>query len=356
MHRGRVQLVLVCAAVLASTSASAAQPPPAGPRALGGPTPLAALLRSADVVQPIAVSLAPAASTTVTAPVVVPETLSESGIPGRALAAYRAAADRMGREAAGCRLAWPLLAAIGFVESAHGSVHGAAVQPDGRVTPPVLGPRLDGAGPFALITDSDGGTLDGDAVLDRAVGPMQFIPSSWARHRADGDGDGRADPHDLDDAALAAGRYLCASGRRLDEPAGAIAAVFSYNHSYDYVRVVLTAAARYAGQSPAQWGVDALPAPAPETSPSAAPPPSPVAGATPLPAQPSAEPLQAEPAATPTESGEPQPEPAHQPAPEPTADPSPEPPAEPTPTPEPPPEPEPTQQPAAEPTEAPPGR
>ena len=46
--------------------------------------------------------------------------------------------------------------------------------------------------------------------LDRAVGPMQFLPASWARYGADGNGDGVRDPHQLDDAALAAAAYLCA--------------------------------------------------------------------------------------------------------------------------------------------------
>jgi hypothetical protein len=344
-RRGQVQLVLVCAALLASTSASAAQPAP-GPDPTGGAAIRVALLRSADLVQPVPVTLAPAASTTAVTLPAMPQTLSQDSIPGPALAAYRAASGRIARETPGCRLTWPLLAAIGFVELAHGSVHGASVQPDGRVAPPVLGPRLDGSGAFALIRDSDGGTLDGDPVLDRAVGPMQFLPSSWSRHRADGDGDGRADPHDLDDAALAAAGYLCAGGRRLDQPAGAIAAVFSYNHSYDYVRVVLTAAARYAGQPAAQWGVDALPAPSPSPLVAASPP---LPGVTPLPVQPSLAPTDAEAAPSASAEGhgppEPQPEPAYEPSPEPTAEPEPEPE----------PQPEPTHEPAPQPTETPPG-
>jgi membrane-bound lytic murein transglycosylase B len=208
-----------------------------------------------------------------------------SGIPARVLVAYRAAAARLARDAPGCRLRWELLAGIGRIESDHGRYRGAVVQPDGRVAPPILGPRLDGSGPFAVIRDTDGGRYDGDAEFDRAVGPMQFIPSTWKRWGVDADGDGVDDPQDIDDAALAAGRYLCHSGR-LDQPAGMIKAVFSYNRSYDYVRAVLTVAAKYAGVSPLAFGTGLLPAPRPPAAPAAAPAeaPPPPAPAPPPPA------------------------------------------------------------------------
>ena len=212
-------------------------------------------------------------------------------------------------------------------------MHDGAIGADGRVSPPILGPRLDGSGAYALIRDSDGGRLDGDPSLDRAVGPMQFIPSTWARHGVDGDGNGSADPHDLDDAALSAARYLCHASRRLDRPAGAIAAVFSYNHSDDYVRVVLTAAARYAGQSPQSWGVGLLPA-APEVVVEGTP--SPTDG------QPSPQPEASFAAAEAT--------PAHEPAPQgsPSPDPEPVPEGEPSPESEPLPQEEPSQEPSPE--------
>jgi membrane-bound lytic murein transglycosylase B len=101
----------------------------------------------------------------------------------------------------------------------------------------------------ATLRDSDGGRLDGDRVNDRAVGPMQFVPSTWAAWRADGDGDGVADPQDLDDAALAAARYLCSAGNDLAGVAGWTRAVLVYNDSMDYVRAVNQAAVRYAGAS-----------------------------------------------------------------------------------------------------------
>jgi hypothetical protein len=208
------------------------------------------------------------------------------------------------------------------VESGHGSFDGAAIAPDGRALPPILGPRLDGTGEFALVRDTDRGRLDGDPQLDRAVGPMQFIPSTWARSGADGDGNRTRDPHDLDDAALAAGGYLCATSRRLDRQRPRIAAVYSYNHSYDYVRVVLTAAALYAGQSPQEWGVALLPPPVaapPSASPSAGASTSATASA----AATGTPSTAAQPAPAPAATAEPSPEPSPEPTAEPSAEPEP---------------------------------
>ena len=75
--------------------------------------------------------------------------------------------------------------------------------------------RSTGVGPVAAIPDTDNGRWDGDKVWDRAVGPMQFIPATWQGAGRDGDGDGVANPNDIDDAALAAADYLCpSSGQR----------------------------------------------------------------------------------------------------------------------------------------------
>ncbi|WP_308439571.1 lytic transglycosylase domain-containing protein [Streptomyces spinoverrucosus] len=156
-------------------------------------------------------------------------------LPVSVFAAYRQAEERLARSLPGCGLRWQLLAGIGQVES--GQARGGRVAADGTTPSPILGPRLDGNG-FALIRDSDGGSLDGDTVYDRAVGPMQFIPSTWAVWGADGNGDGRADPHNIFDAALAAGRYLCAGGRNLSAPADLDAAILGYNHSTAYLRTV----------------------------------------------------------------------------------------------------------------------
>lgn len=148
-------------------------------------------------------------------------------------AAYTSAAQELG---ASCHLPFALLAAIGEVESS--SLRGRRLDKRGDVVPPVIGPALSG-GRFASISDSDGGRLDGDPVWDHAVGPMQFIPATWRIWGADGNGDGVADPQNVDDAALAAGRYLCAGGRDLSRRADLEAAILSYNHSATYVRIVL---------------------------------------------------------------------------------------------------------------------
>jgi hypothetical protein len=87
---------------------------------------------------------------------------------------------------------------------------------------------------------------------------MQFLPSTWRRWGVDRHGR-MLDPQDIRAAAMAAAGYLCASGRDLTTPGGIATAVYSYNHSYDYVRLVLSIAARYAGLTPAALGVDRLP-------------------------------------------------------------------------------------------------
>ena len=93
-----------------------------------------------------------------------------------------------------------VVAAIGKIESDHGRFGGGSIQPDGRVTPEIIGVRLDGSNNTAVIHDTDDGLLDGDVVFDRAVGPFQFIPSSWAEYGVDGNADGVVDPHNIGDA------------------------------------------------------------------------------------------------------------------------------------------------------------
>lgn len=162
---------------------------------------------------------------------------AEAGVPATVLAAYRKAEAALRRTDPGCHLPWQLLAAIGKVES--GQAGGGRVDAHGATLTPILGPVLNGQG-FATVRDTDGGAYDGDATYDRAVGPMQFIPSTWAHWGRDGNGDGRRDPGNVFDAALAAGSYLCAGSRDLSVTADLDRAILSYNHSDTYLRTVLS--------------------------------------------------------------------------------------------------------------------
>jgi hypothetical protein len=104
-------------------------------------------------------------------------------------------------------LSWTVLAAIGQIESNHGRDNG---------------PSSAGA-----------------------LGPMQFLPSTWTTWGMDGDGDGKADIMNAYDAVYSAARYLCSysPGYSLDALKRAI---FGYNHATWYVDEVLALAVRYA--------------------------------------------------------------------------------------------------------------
>lgn len=106
------------------------------------------------------------------------------------------------------RIPWTLLAGIGMAETTHGANKGTST-----------------AG---------------------AQGLMQFLPATWAVMGVDGDGDGRADPHNDADAVHSAARYLVASDvtRGAD---GARKALWSYNHADWYVNDVLSYAQAYGG-------------------------------------------------------------------------------------------------------------
>ena len=171
--------------------------------------------------------------------------LAANGIPNVALNAYRVAAIRMASANPSCGIDWSLLAGIGRVESNHGRYGGAILSADGTATPKILGPALDGVR-FAFIGDSDGGKWDGDTTYDRAMGPMQFIPTTWRAYAVDADGNGETDPFNINDAALGAANYLCTAGGNLRSDAGQRRAVFAYNHSDSYVNQVLALARAYA--------------------------------------------------------------------------------------------------------------
>jgi hypothetical protein len=171
--------------------------------------------------------------------------LSRLDIPEAALLAYQRAADVLAQVDDSCGLSWTLLAAIGRVESDHGRYGGAELRADGTSSPQIRGVALDGRGPVAEIRDTDSGQLDGDAAWDRAVGPMQFLPSTWSVVGVDGDGDGVRSPNDIDDAALATAVFLCSGPGNLDSRSGMETAVFRYNPSSSYVVSVLAVERTY---------------------------------------------------------------------------------------------------------------
>lgn len=172
------------------------------------------------------------------------------GIPVIALEAYAYAARVAEVENPKCHLAWTTLAGIGRVESHHGTYRGATIAPNGDVSPPIRGVRLDGTGGTLRIVDRDGGGLDGDAAVERAMGPMQFISETWRLYGVAARNDGIANVDNIDDAALSAAGYLCWCGKDLATPRGWITALRAYNNSVIYARAVRDWATAYAAGHP----------------------------------------------------------------------------------------------------------
>ena len=171
---------------------------------------------------------------------------ASTGAPGgfvdQAWTTYVVGTEQSRERYPGCHVRPQILAAIAEIESNQGTFGGSSVDPaTGDVYPPIIGIALDGTNGTAEIADTDGGYLDGDEIWDRAVGPFQFIPSSWAIFGGDGNGDGVADPHNMADAAVAAAAHLCASYAVDfdDHPDLLRAALFDYNNSIVYVEKVL---------------------------------------------------------------------------------------------------------------------
>jgi len=267
-------------------------------------------------------------------------------IPARVLTAYQAAARTTARTDPSCHITWPLLASIGRIESGH--ARGGAVTASGQTLSRILGPQLSGGPGLAAIRDTDDGRYDGDRTWDRAVGPMQFIPSSWALYSRDGNGDGRADPHNVDDATLASAGYLCAGDRDLRDRGTLRRAVFGYNHSWDYVATVLAwmtaydegrtvagsvpsgpAAVSGSGQSPDVQAAPRRPAARPASRPAPSPTPTrtstPTARPNPTQQPPTTEPTStpsAAPSSDPTETATPAPTGSPTPTPTPTETPT----------------------------------
>jgi membrane-bound lytic murein transglycosylase B len=168
-------------------------------------------------------------------------------MPAVAYDAYRAAAGRAPSVTASCDVEWVVLAGIAQVESRHGRLNDDhEVTADGDVAPPIRGRPLDGTRGTQTIEDTDRGELDGDDEWDRAMGPLQFIPTTWRELGRDGNDDGTADPDNLYDASLTAVAHLC-----LREPGdysdrGQLRrALIAYNASGSYADDVLGWIDRY---------------------------------------------------------------------------------------------------------------
>jgi cell wall-associated NlpC family hydrolase len=157
------------------------------------------------------------------------------GIPDVMLAAYKQAAERVAEVRPDCRgMRWSVLAGIAEEESQHANGH--TIAPNGDITPPILGPVLDGSGTGGNLTP----IRNPDGSFARAEGPFQFLTTTWATIAQDGNNDGARNPQNAFDAALTAAVYLCGRGPRdLNDQVQLRAAVYSYNGSQVYVEKVL---------------------------------------------------------------------------------------------------------------------
>jgi len=177
------------------------------------------------------------------------ETADATGIPRQALLAYAGATIGVVENFPECTIGWNTLAGIGKVESDHARHGGATIDANGHVEPLIFGVPLTG-GEVEDIPDTDAGEFDGTADFDRAIGPMQIIPSTWRSWHTDGNGDGVPDPHNVYDAALAAANYLCHAQTDWTTGEGWRAGVAAYNTEPSYAAAVAEAAQEYADLVP----------------------------------------------------------------------------------------------------------
>ena len=202
-----------------------------------GPTPMVVAARRAP--DPFRVANA---SISAPPPAFVMNSVGSLRIPAMALNAYRNAEQMMASAYPGCGISWNLLAGIGRIESMH--ANGGATDARGNPVQPILGPTLDGtlAGNEVIVQNVQAGRV----TYARAMGPMQFLPGTWARYASDGDGDGKADVQNLYDSTLAAARYLCSGNLNLRDRNQVLTAILRYNNSAAYAQNVLGWAAAYA--------------------------------------------------------------------------------------------------------------
>jgi hypothetical protein len=132
------------------------------------------------------------------------EAADARAIPAEYLELYKKAGKDYG-------LPWNVLAGIGKVETNHGTSKLPGVS---------SGENYAGAG-----------------------GPMQFLEDTFKAFAVDGDKDGKKNRYDPADAIPSAARYLKHNGA----PERMKTALYMYNHSWDYVDLVLSWSKRYGG-------------------------------------------------------------------------------------------------------------
>jgi membrane-bound lytic murein transglycosylase B len=176
----------------------------------------------------------------------VADTAAKTGIPERALAAYAGAALRLSVTSPECGLTWNTLAGIGWVESHHGTIFDGYITEDGSMSEPVYGITLDGDNGTIALPDFDDGNFDLDPNADRAVGPMQIIPPTWAAWHVDANLDGVEDGQSIDDSSLVSAGYLCYNSETMTTRAGWNQSIRSYNDAPIYAIDVAAKADEYA--------------------------------------------------------------------------------------------------------------
>ena len=180
-----------------------------------------------------------------------PSALALSEIPPYLLAHYQSAPACSG-------LPWQIVAAIGWVESRHGD--GRVDPVTGNTAPPIIGPVLDGSnGNEALPATAASTAWTGDPRWQHAIGPMQFLASTFLAWQTSGSANA-ADPNNAYDAIATAGRFLCNGQTTIGSVS---AAILRYNNSATYEADVIAKAIAYgmdtAGSSPTGPGIDTTP-------------------------------------------------------------------------------------------------
>jgi membrane-bound lytic murein transglycosylase B len=166
-------------------------------------------------------------------------------VPPVAVQAYAYAQLTVDRASPQCHLGWTTLAGLGQVVSRHGQLNGAMLDKNGRSTPPILGPALDGKDGRPLVPDTDAGAYDTDPDFDRGMGPLMLLPSVWRVNASDGDNDEILDPYDIDDASVAMAKALCAAGDDLSQINGWNAALGRVSSDSALIQSVYQAADSY---------------------------------------------------------------------------------------------------------------